>query len=109
MAVHMQKIGRFIFILFSIMWYRLLQKYTILFLQVNFTMRDTPFTPVSFSIALSRERLLDMGFITDTSRRISESAPDDPAGAEEHGTASKPSQMRYRMRRSTLPGIATGS
>lgn len=67
MAVHMQKIGRFIFILFSIMWYRLLQKYTILFLQVNFTMRDTPFTLVSFSIALSRERLTEMGFITDTS------------------------------------------
>lgn len=37
-----------------------------------------------------------MGFITDTSRRISESAPDDPAGAEEHGTESKPSQKRYR-------------
>lgn len=50
MAVHMQKIGRFIFILFSKMSYRLLQKYTILFLQVNFTMRDTPFTPVSFPL-----------------------------------------------------------
>lgn len=50
MAVHMQKIGRFIFILFSIMWYRLLQKYTILFLQINFTIRDTSFTPVSFPL-----------------------------------------------------------